>query len=53
MESLRVLVTYSPQWSDSGEEWSQVENFQNRDFLYSYVETMGWRVMSVKIMEER
>ena len=43
-------ITYSAKWSDTGEEWSQVEGFQNEDFLNSFLKAMDWRIVKHEIL---
>lgn len=43
-------ITYSPEWHDTGVAYTQVEGFQNMEFLTSYLEVMGWRIIDHEII---
>jgi len=43
-------ITYAPQWSDSGMEWSRVEGFQDMQFLTHYLDVMEWRIIKHEII---
>jgi hypothetical protein len=43
-------ITYAPEYAKDGNEWSQIEGFQNMDFLTSYLNSMGWRITDYKII---
>ena len=45
-------ITYSAEWSATGEEWEQVEGFQDEGFLNSYLEAMGNRIVKAEILEK-
>jgi len=49
-EHLNAKITYSPKWHDTGVEYTQVEGFQNMEFLTHYLEVMEWRIIRHEII---
>jgi hypothetical protein len=49
-EHFNALITYSPKWHDTGEEYTQKEGFQNMDFLTDYLRVMDWRIIRHEII---
>lgn len=43
-------ITYSPEWHETGVAYTTVEGFQNMEFLTSYLEVMGWRIIDHEII---
>ncbi len=39
-------ITYSADWSESGEEWEKHECFPNVPDLGEYLKIMDWRIVS-------
>ena len=44
----QARITYSADWAEDGQEWTQVEGFQNESFLTSYLNSMGWRIVKAE-----
>ena len=51
LDWFQARITYSAEWAKDGQEWSQVEGFQNQDFLTSYLHSMGWRIVKAERVE--
>ena len=52
VEHFEARITYAPEYAKDGKGWSQVEGFQNMDFLTSYLNSMGWRITNHEIIKE-
>jgi hypothetical protein len=47
----QAKITYSAQWAKDGQEFSQIEGFQDESFLTSYLHSMGWRIVKAERLE--
>jgi len=45
-----ALITYAPEWTQTGREETRKEGFQNMEFLTHYLEVMEWRIIKHEII---